>query len=67
MKHSPSSLHRIHAAGTLVTDNLNIQTAGPRIPSHLSLTTLDSRCLDCLMTDNTQVAPRIERCRTTDE
>jgi len=32
MKQSPPSTHLTHATGTPVTDNLNIQTAGPRGP-----------------------------------
>jgi hypothetical protein len=33
MKQSPLSSHLTHATGTPVTDNLNIQTAGPRGPA----------------------------------
>src|SRR6202140_863001 len=35
MKQSPPSSHLTHATGTPVTDNLNIQTAGPRGPALL--------------------------------
>jgi catalase len=35
MKQSSPSSHLTHATGTPVTDNLNIQTAGPRGPALL--------------------------------
>jgi len=35
MKHNPTPPHLTHATGTPVTDNLNIQTAGPRGPALL--------------------------------
>ena len=35
MKQNPTDLHLTHATGTPVTDNLNIQTAGPRGPALL--------------------------------
>jgi hypothetical protein len=40
MKQSPPSSHLTHATGTPVTDNLNIQTAGPRD----GLRSLDGDC-----------------------
>jgi catalase len=35
MKQNPIPPHLTHATGTPVTDNLNIQTAGPRGPALL--------------------------------
>ena len=35
MKQNPASPHLTHATGAPVSDNLNIQTAGPRGPALL--------------------------------